>query len=121
MPNPVRGAAAAGQAARVTLPGVTVAWVDYYGGLHLGDLATQAQRVLATIPAATGAARSFGAATAPGARYSLVAWAPADCPFSGDCPVEITNTATLATISVRSPLHHGFASAGVVFSPPAPN
>lgn len=236
VPNPGPGAVPAGRAAGFTLPGATVAWVDYYGGLHLGDVATKAQRILATIPAAaaagtswlvtaggrlyvggsavirevdlatgtvrsvhagtgvfasadgrqvylvqadgnlvelpvtgpgrartlrappgwsfdqdqaaaggilvgsqpahaaprlgiwnpgtgrvrviaTGAARSFGAATAPGARYSMVAWAPADCPFSGDCPVEITNTATLATISVRSPLHHSFASTGVVFSP----
>jgi hypothetical protein len=66
---------------------------------------------------ADGAARSIGAGTAPGARYSLVAWTSADCPFGSDCPVEITNTATLATISVRSPLHHGFASTGVMFSP----
>jgi hypothetical protein len=182
-----RGATAAG----FTLPGAAVAWVDYNGGLHVGDVATQAQHVLATIPAsadgrylylvqaegslvelpvngsggprtlrapagwsfdsdqavvggilvdsqprhatprlgiwspgtarvriiADGAARSIGAGTAPGARYSLVAWTSADCPFASDCPVEITNTATLATISVRSPLHHGFASTGVVFSP----
>jgi hypothetical protein len=236
VPNPGRGAVAAGRAAGFTLPGAAVAWVDYYGGLHLGDPAARAQRILATIPAAAGAgtgwlvtaggrlyvggaavirevdlatgtvrsvhagtgvfasadgrqvylvqadgslvelpvtgpgrpltlrapagwsfdqdqavaggilvgsqpahaaprlgiwrpgtgrirviaagaARSLGAATAPGARDSMVAWTPAGCTFSSDCPVEITNTAALATISVRSPLHHGFASAGVMFSP----
>jgi hypothetical protein len=231
-----REAAPGGRAAGFTLPDAAVAWVDYNGGLHLGDVATKAQRVLATIPSAagggpgwlvtaggllyvgdsdvvrevdlatgtvrrvhsgtrvfasadgrlvylvqadgglvelpaggpgrpltlrapegwsfnpgqavaggllvssqprqatarlgiwspgsgrvriiaTGAVRSIGAGTAPGGRYSLVAWAPADCPWSSDCPIEITNSATLATISVRSPLHHGFASTGVAFSP----
>jgi hypothetical protein len=236
VPNPGRGAVPAGQSAGFTLPGATVAWIDYYGGLHLGDVATQTQRILVTLPAAagagtgwlvtaggrlyvggstlisevdlatgtvrrvhrgtgvfasadgrqvylvqadgslvelpvagpgrprtlrapagwsfdpdqavaggilvgsqpahaaprlgiwspgagpvrviaTGAARSIGAVTAPGARYSMVAWAPAGCPFASDCPVEITNTATLATVSARSPLHQGFASTGVEFSP----
>jgi hypothetical protein len=236
VPNLGRGAVAAAGRVGFTLPGATVAWVDYYGGLHLGKVATQAQHIVATVPAAagagpgwlvtaggklylggstlirevdpatgtvrrvhsgtgvfasadgrqvylvqddgslvelpaagpgrprtlrapagwsfgpdqavaggilvgsqpahgpprlgiwspssgrvrvisTGAARSIGAVTAPGARYSMVAWAPAGCPFGGDCPVEITNTATLATVSARSPLHHGFASTGVAFSP----
>jgi hypothetical protein len=54
--------------------------------------------------------------TPPGARYSLLAWQPAGCP-SGDCPVEITNTATLATVTVRSPLHHGFTTFRAAFSP----
>ena len=231
-----RGAEAAGRAAGFILPGAAVAWVDYDGGLHLGDVATLAQRVLATIPSAAGggsgwlvtaggrlyvgdsdvvrevdlatgtvrrvhsgtrvfasvdgryvylvqadgslvelpaggpgrpltlrapagwsfdpgeavaggilvsshpgqaaprlgiwspgsgrvriivygAAFSVGVGTGPGARYSMVAWVQTDCPWSGDCPIEITNTATLATISVRSPLHHGFASTGVAFSP----
>jgi hypothetical protein len=235
-PRPGRAPAVAQRAARFTLPSATVAWVDYNGGLHLGEVATKTQHLLATIPAAagagtgwlvaaggrlyvggstvirevrlatgtvrrvgsgtgvfasadgrylylaqadgslielpasgpgptrtlrapagwsfdpgqavaggilvdsqprhavprlgiwspgagrvriiaTGAARAISAETAPGARYSLVAWAPARCAFSSNCPVEITNTATLATVSVRSPLHHGFASTRVTFSP----
>lgn len=230
-----REAEAASRTVGFTLPGAVVAWVDYSGMVHLGEVATLAQRVLATIPSAAGggpgwlvtaggrlyvgdsdvvravdlatgtvrrvhsgtrvfasadgryvylvqadgslvelpadgpgrpvtlrapagwsfdpgqavaggilvdsrprgaapllgtwspgagrvqiiahdAARSIGVGTAPGARSSVVAWVPADCPFSGDCPIEITDTATLATVSVRSPLHHGFASTGVAFS-----
>jgi hypothetical protein len=54
--------------------------------------------------------------TPPGARYSLLAWIPAACQLPGNCPVKITNTATLATRTVRSPLPGGFAMGGA-FSP----
>jgi hypothetical protein len=51
----------------------------------------------------------------PGGRYSLIAWAPAPC-TSENCPVEITDTATRATVTARSPLPYGFAQ-GAAFSP----
>ena len=35
----------------VTLPPVRVAWVDYWGQLHVGNLATRAQRVVAKVDA----------------------------------------------------------------------
>jgi hypothetical protein len=52
--------------------------------------------------------------TPPGARYSLLAWTPAGC--TQHCPVGITNTATLASLTVRSPGRHGFTYSGL---PPA--
>ena len=58
---------------------------------------------------------AVGAYTPPGGRYSLIAWAPAPC-MSGNCPIEITNTATRATVTARSPLPYGFAQ-GAAFSP----
>ena len=57
-----------------------------------------------------------GIYTPPGARHSLIAWQSADC-GAGNCPIRITNTATLATVTVRSPLHHGFTDPGGAFSP----
>jgi hypothetical protein len=58
----------------------------------------------------------IGAYTPPGARYSLLAWLPAACPFPDNCLITITDTATLATRTVRSPLPGGFAVGGA-FSP----
>ncbi len=52
--------------------------------------------------------------TPPGDHYSLLAWLPARC-----CALEITNTATLATTTVPSPLPGGFALGGS-FSPAGP-
>ena len=60
-------------------------------------------------------AMAIGAYTAPDGRYSLIAWTPASCP-SGNCPVEITDTATRTTVTARSPLPYGFAQ-GAAFSP----
>jgi hypothetical protein len=60
-------------------------------------------------------ANAVGSDTAPGGRYSLIAWAPAPC-VSGNCPIEITSTATGATVTARSPLPYGFAQ-GAAFSP----
>lgn len=56
----------------------------------------------------------LGAVTPPGAHYSLVAWWRGSC-FPESCNIEITNTATLKTRTIRSPIGHGFAI-GVAFS-----
>ncbi len=53
--------------------------------------------------------------TPPGAGYSLLAWMPADCRFPA-CPLTITNTRTMASRTLRSPLGHGFVVGGA-FSP----
>jgi hypothetical protein len=63
-----------------------------------------------------GAALVLGSYTPPAARYSLVAWEPPNC-LLGNCPIEITDTASLATVTVRSPLRHGFIISGASFSP----
>jgi hypothetical protein len=52
--------------------------------------------------------------TPPGARYSLLAWTPAGC--TQNCPVGITNTSTLASLTVRSPNRHGFTYGGLFTS-----
>jgi len=60
----------------------------------------------------------FGVYTPPGARYSLVAWAPPSRAVARDDSLRITNTSTGATVAVRSPLHYGFVAAGApAFSP----
>lgn len=56
----------------------------------------------------------LAAYTPPGGQDGLVAWQPVTC--GQDCPLKITDTATLATRTVRSPLRYGFA-AGAAFSP----
>jgi hypothetical protein len=45
------GAAAAARAPGFALPPARVAWVDYNGHLHVGDLATRVQHVVATVDA----------------------------------------------------------------------
>jgi hypothetical protein len=60
-------------------------------------------------------ASAIGAYTPLGARYSLLAWMPASCRFPS-CPIKITNTATLSSRTLRSPLRHGFVLGGA-FSP----
>jgi hypothetical protein len=57
----------------------------------------------------------IGAYTPRGARYSLLAWMPASCKFPS-CPIKITDTATLSSRTLRSPLRHGFVLGGA-FSP----
>ncbi len=60
----------------------------------------------------------FGVYTPPGGSYSLIAWVPASREFARDDSMRITNTKTEATVTVRSPLHHGFAASGApAFSP----
>jgi hypothetical protein len=58
----------------------------------------------------------IGAYTPPGAGYSLLAWMPASCRFPVSCPIRITNTSTLSSRTLRSPLPYGFALGGA-FSP----
>jgi hypothetical protein len=55
--------------------------------------------------------------TPPGARHSLIAWQSASCGIGRNCPIRITNTVTLATVTVHSPLHHGFTGGDGTFSP----
>ncbi len=57
----------------------------------------------------------IGAYTPRGATYSLLAWMPASCRFPF-CPIRITNTATLSSSTLRSPLPYGFVLGGA-FSP----
>jgi hypothetical protein len=45
----------------------------------------------------------MAASTPPGARYSLLAWLPTRCSVGQDCPLRITNTATMSTKTVRPP------------------
>jgi hypothetical protein len=60
----------------------------------------------------------FGAYTPATGHYSLLAWAPANREFARDDTLRITNSATGATVVVRSPLHHGFVASGApAFSP----
>jgi len=57
----------------------------------------------------------LGTVTPHGANYSLVAWRRGSC-YPSSCTIEITNTATRLTRTLRSPVGHGFAD-GVAFSP----
>jgi hypothetical protein len=50
------------------------------------------------------------------AHHSLLAWSAGPC-RNGNCLLKITNTSTLATVAVRSPLGHGFTDPGAAFSP----
>jgi WD40 repeat protein len=93
------------------------------GVLVKSDRKTWARTVIAVWNPKTGALKAVGrgyqvitAYTPPGGHYSLLAWLPAACSEGHDCPLEITNTATLSTTTVRSPLRHGFAFGGA-FSP----
>jgi hypothetical protein len=102
----------------------------YAGGsavIRRFDLATGRVRVMARgavwNPAtgtvrviATGGGTVLGAATAPGARHSLLAWQPVACELR-NCPVEITDTSSLRTVTARSPLRAGFTTSGAAFSP----
>jgi hypothetical protein len=54
--------------------------------------------------------------TPRGGSYSLLAWTPGSCALR-NCPLKITNTASLVTVTVRSPLGHGFTDPGGAFSP----
>jgi hypothetical protein len=108
-------------------------WYLPYGGsvgvargsllVESGGQRTRAHSVMALWNPGTGALTVIGrdfvvlaAYTPPGARYSLLAWLPAVCSGGQNCPMRITNTATLSTQTVRSPRHHGFTF-GAAFSP----
>lgn len=56
--------------------------------------------------------------TPRGADHSLLAWEPGGCAV-WHCPLEITNTSTMRTLTVRSPLRYGFmiSQSGAAFSP----
>lgn len=58
----------------------------------------------------------IGSYTKPGAQSSLVAWAPTSCEKVKNCPLHITDTSTLSTRLVHSPLGQGFDWGGG-FSP----
>jgi hypothetical protein len=89
-----------------------------------GGQTTRPHTAMAVWDPATGALKviirrgswAMAAYTPPGARYSLLAWERAGCSAGQNCPLKITNTATLSTKTLRSPLHHGFAVGGA-FSP----
>ena len=107
-------------------------WYLPYGGstdmadgilVESGGRVTRAHTAMAVWDPNTGALKAIGtdigvmaASTPPGARSSLLAWLPARCSAGQNCPLRITNTATMSTKTVRSPLHHGFAI-GAAFSP----
>jgi hypothetical protein len=72
-----------------------------------------------TVLGQTVASAYFGpisAVTPPGAGYSLVAWMPSRCKLLINCPIQVTNTATGSSITLQSPMPHGFALGGA-FSP----
>jgi hypothetical protein len=78
--------------------------------LHTGGVTALGQTV---------ASAYFGpisAVTPPGAGYSLVAWMPSSCKLLINCPIQVTNTATGSSITLHSPMPHGFALGGA-FSP----
>ncbi len=89
-----------------------------------GGQTTRPHTIMAVWNPATGALKVIigrgpwvmAAYTPPGARYSLLAWERARCSAGQNCPLKITNTGTLSTVTLRSPLHHGFAG-GAAFSP----
>ena len=125
---PARGAGA-GARHEFTLPR---GWRLPYGGstgvaggilVESGGQTARAHTVMAVWDPKTGALKAIGtdmevmaASTPPRARYSLLAWLPARCSAGQNCPLRITDTATLSTQTMRSPLHHGFAI-GAAFSP----
>jgi len=59
---------------------------------------------------------AISAYTPAGAGYSLLAWMPATCRFPVSCTIRITNTSTLSSRTLHSPLPYGFALGGA-FSP----
>jgi hypothetical protein len=83
---------------------------------HLGIWYQRTGRVRA-LPG-LGLQEPIGSYTPRGAGYSLLAWWPGNC-RSVNCPIGITNTASLATVPVRSPFRRGFlpSESGMAFSP----
>jgi hypothetical protein len=58
----------------------------------------------------------LGVVTPPGAGHSLIAWMPSSCKLLINCPIQVTNTATGSSVTLRSPMPRGFALGGA-FSP----
>jgi hypothetical protein len=93
------------------------------GGIVVYSSASDASStsLLAVWSPATGTVKIIGrgldvidAYTPRGARYSLLAWTPAGC--LQHCPVGITNTFTLAGLTVHGPSRHGFTYGGLFTS-----
>ena len=87
--------------------------VESYPGLGVWTEQTGRVRVLSRTASAT-----MSSWTPRGAGYSLLAWEPGGCGV-WRCPLEITNTGTMHTLTVRSPLRYGFmiSQSGSAFSP----
>jgi hypothetical protein len=122
-------AGATGRPAQFTLPagwylpggfgiavanGIVVQSEDARWPAHPADLAVWNPRTgrVTVIGRALGA---IGAHTPRGAGHSLLAWMPARCRFPA-CPITITNTVTLSSRTLRSPLDHGFVLGGAFSS-----
>jgi hypothetical protein len=58
----------------------------------------------------------IGSYTPAGAYYSLLAWVPGSCETDPHCSLLVTNTRTMASIRIHSPLPYGF-DVGGAFSP----
>ena len=58
----------------------------------------------------------IGAYTPAGALYSLLAWVPGSCETDPHCSLLVTNTRTMTSIRIHSPLPYGF-DVGGAFSP----
>ena len=86
--------------------------VESYPGLAIWTERTGRVRVLSRTAFAV-----IGSWTPRGAGHSLLAWEPGGCAV-WHCPLKITNTGTMRTLTVRSPLRYGFMiSGGAAFSP----
>ena len=100
--------------------GIVVSSVDEQANPRPATIAVWDLRTgAATVLGQTVASAYFGpisAVTPPGAGYSLIAWMPSRCKLLVNCPIQITNTATRSSITLHSPMPHGFALGGA-FSP----
>jgi hypothetical protein len=122
-------AGAAGRSRQLTLPagwylpggfsiatanGIVVQSRDAQTLAHPPDLAVWNPQTgqLKVIGRTVGAIAAYTPRTAG---YSLLAWMPASCRFPS-CPIKITNTVTLSSRTLRSPLPYGFVLGGA-FSP----
>jgi hypothetical protein len=122
-------AGASGRSSQLTLPagwylpggfgiavanGIVVQSEDAQWPAHPADLAVWNPQTgqVRVIGRAVGAISAY---TPPGAGYSLLAWMPARCRFPS-CLITITNTGTLSSRTLRSPLGYGFVLGGA-FSP----
>lgn len=87
--------------------------VESHHGLGIWTERTGRVRVLSRTTAVV-----MSSYTPRGADYSLLAWEPGGCGV-WHCPLEITNTGTMHTLTVHSPLRYGFmiSQSGAAFSP----
>jgi hypothetical protein len=123
-------ASAAGDTSQLTLPagwylpsgisiatanGVVVQSNDAQALTHPPDLAVWNPQTGQVKVIGRTVRNAIGAYTPRGADYTLLAWMPASCRFPF-CPIKITNTATLSSRALHSPLSYGFVLGGA-FSP----